>query len=96
MRFPCGVLFGMIFSPRYSPITFISCQGQCSKFLFPHICIALLQVFRALRTILNGVVAFFVACNRHRLRCGIAFASTLELACVFLPFFNRLLCIKSF
>ncbi|KAI8558247.1 hypothetical protein RHMOL_Rhmol04G0075800 [Rhododendron molle] len=25
------------------------------------------QVFRALRTILNGVVAFFVACNRHRL-----------------------------
>ena len=26
------------------------------------------QVFRAVRSILNGFVAFFTACNRHRLR----------------------------
>ncbi|KZV44824.1 hypothetical protein F511_09867 [Dorcoceras hygrometricum] len=26
------------------------------------------QIFRALRSILNGLVAFFTACNRHRLR----------------------------
>ncbi|XVE72449.1 hypothetical protein DITRI_Ditri11bG0040000 [Diplodiscus trichospermus] len=29
------------------------------------------QVFRALRSILNGFVVFFTACNRHRLRCHI-------------------------
>ncbi|XVE78402.1 hypothetical protein DITRI_Ditri13aG0142100 [Diplodiscus trichospermus] len=29
------------------------------------------QVFRAVRSILNGFVAFFTACNRHRLRCHI-------------------------
>nr|GMC90034.1 Envelope glycoprotein like [Ipomoea batatas] len=28
------------------------------------------QIFRALRSILNGFVAFFMACNRHRLRYG--------------------------
>lgn len=28
----------------------------------------LFQVFRAVRSILNGFVAFFAACNRHRLR----------------------------
>lgn len=27
-----------------------------------------LQVFRAIRSILNGLVAFLTACNRHRLR----------------------------
>lgn len=29
------------------------------------------QLFRALRSILHGFVAFFTACNRHRLRCHI-------------------------
>ncbi|KAE8708079.1 Small ubiquitin-like modifier 1 [Hibiscus syriacus] len=32
------------------------------------------QVFRALRSILNGFVAFFTACNRHRLRSCILYA----------------------
>ncbi|KAK3013932.1 hypothetical protein RJ639_009421 [Escallonia herrerae] len=32
------------------------------------------QVFRAVRSILNGFVAFFTACNRHRLRFDSAFS----------------------
>ncbi|KAK3021747.1 hypothetical protein RJ639_045690 [Escallonia herrerae] len=37
------------------------------KFLF-------FQVFRAVRSIFNGFVAFFTACNRHRLRSDSAFS----------------------
>ncbi|KAK6141183.1 hypothetical protein DH2020_025066 [Rehmannia glutinosa] len=33
------------------------------------------QIFRALRSILNGFVAFFTACNRHRLSTGMSFVN---------------------
>lgn len=37
-----------------------------------HICyVSFDQIFRALRSILHGLVAFLAACNRHRLRYDI-------------------------
>lgn len=38
------------------------------------------QIFRAIRSILNGLVAFLTTCNRHRLRCYSNFAWTFLLA----------------
>lgn len=41
----------------------------------------LFQVFRAVRSILNGFVAFFAACNRHRLRLDCLFICDSMLRC---------------
>lgn len=39
----------------------------------------MLQVFRAIRSILYGFVAFFTTCNRHRLRYGLSYKLFLSL-----------------
>lgn len=44
----------------FSLLSLLVASSHCLRFCF--------QVFRAVRSILNGFVAFFTACNRHRLR----------------------------
>lgn len=67
MRFLCGVLSGMTFSLRWFTDKTIS-ANWCWIFDFLTVYDLFYQIFRALRSILNGFVAFFAACNRHRLR----------------------------
>uniref|UniRef100_M0ZJ64 Uncharacterized protein n=1 Tax=Solanum tuberosum TaxID=4113 RepID=M0ZJ64_SOLTU len=45
------------------------------------------QIFKALRSILYGFVAFFTACNRHRLRYGFLFCWSLFESVIFYGYF---------
>lgn len=53
--------------------SFLICVMVKSVVLLINIIHILLQVFRAVKSILYGFVAFFAACNRHRLRYAFNF-----------------------
>lgn len=64
-----GALSGKISSQRF--ILSICAYGSIYFFInaIPlYSVVFLLQVFRSLRSIINGLIGFFTSCNRHRLR----------------------------